>query len=53
MTPEVLSAKRAAEAATDARMGELLSVLDGAGLEALVAGAQAMDAAWPAPVPVR
>ena len=51
-SPEVLAAKEAAEAATDIRMGELLAVLDAAGLDALVAGARAMDAAWQAPVPV-
>ena len=51
-TPAVLAAKDAAEAATGARMGELLAVLDEAGLVALVAGARAMDAAWQAPVPV-
>jgi len=51
-TPEVLAAKDAAESATDARMGALLGALDGPGLEALVAGALAMDAAWQAPVPV-
>jgi len=52
VTPSVLAARDAAEAATDARMGELLAVLDEAGLEVLVAGARAMDAARQDPVPV-
>jgi hypothetical protein len=51
-TPEVLAARAAAQSATDAHVGELLSVLDGPGLEALVAGALALDAAWQAPVAV-
>jgi hypothetical protein len=52
VTPDVVAAKEAAQVATDARVGECLSVLDAAGLDALVAGALAMDAAWQAPVPV-
>lgn len=51
-TPEVLAARGAAQSATDARMGECLEALDAAGLLALVVGAQAMDAARQAPVPV-
>ena len=52
-TPEVLAAKEAAQVATDRGMGERLAVLDPAGLQALLVGAEAMDAAWQAPVPVR
>jgi hypothetical protein len=44
-TPEVLAARAAAVEATDARMGGFLSVLDDAGLQALVDGALAMAAA--------
>jgi hypothetical protein len=51
-TPDVRAAKAAAEEATNTRMGELLAVLDGPGLDALVAGAVAMDEAWRAPVPI-
>ena len=51
-TTEVLVAKDAAEAATDRRVGELLGVVGRRGLEALVTGAQALDAARQAPVPV-
>ena len=51
-TAEVLAAREAAQVATDTRGGECLSVLDAAGLGALVLGALAMDAAWQAPVPV-
>lgn len=41
-TPQILAARASAEEATDRRMAELLSVLDGKQLSALVAGAQAM-----------
>jgi hypothetical protein len=51
-TPAVLAARDAAETSTDEQVGQLLSVLDVAGLDALVAGAQAMDAAWRSPVAV-
>ena len=51
-TPSLRAARAAAEAATDARVGELLGVLDDSGLLALVEGARAMDAAWQAPVAV-
>jgi len=51
-TAEVLEAKAAAEHATDARMGELLSVLDGDGLETLVTGARSLGDALAAPVEV-
>jgi hypothetical protein len=51
-TPEVLAARAAAQTATDDHVAALLSVLDGPGLEALVVGARALDAAWQAPVPV-
>jgi hypothetical protein len=50
-TPEVLGAKASAEQATDERMGELLSVLDEDGIEALVVGALALHDALAAPVP--
>jgi hypothetical protein len=51
-TPAVLAARDAAEASTDEQMGELLSVLDPAGVDAVVAGAEALDAAWRSSVPV-
>ena len=41
-TPEILASRVSAEAATDRRMAELLSMLDEAQLTALVDGAQAM-----------
>jgi hypothetical protein len=51
-TTSVLAARDAAVASTDEQVGRLLSVLDAAGLDALVAGAQAMDAAWRSPAEV-
>ena len=50
-TPEVLAAEASAEQATDERMGELLSVLDEDGIEALVVGPLALHDALAAPVP--
>jgi len=51
-TPSILAARSAAETSTDQQVGRHLSILDGAGLDALVAGAEAMDAARRSPVAV-